>query len=125
MYEGKSLDEVGLLAYTDNAEPVMLNVLLGSVQVVADEEPTLAPLPVTNICCDEMVMDKVSLRSDLPPEDDCSQQCLSMRLYWTEPNIAADVTAYEIWYGNSSVTNCSNCVVSAVVISPSFSLGIH
>lgn len=98
MFEGKSLDEVGLLAYTDNPEPVMLNVLVGSIQIVSDDEPTLVPVPVTNVTCDEIVIDKVSLRSDLPPDDESSQQCLSMRLFWTEPNIAADVTAYEIWY---------------------------
>lgn len=33
LVEGKSLDEVGFLAYTDNSEHLMLNVLLGSVQV--------------------------------------------------------------------------------------------
>lgn len=97
LIEGKSLDEVGLLAYTDNSEPLMLNVLLGNIQILSNEDATLSPEPVTNIFSDEVILEKVSTRSDKPPEDESSAKCLSMKLVWNEPDIAADVTSYQIW----------------------------
>lgn len=96
LVEGKTLDEVGVMASTDNAEPLMLNVLLGGVQILASDDITLSPQPVTNIYCDEVIVDKISSMSQQRPED-YTDKCISMRLLWNEPDIAADVSAYHIW----------------------------
>lgn len=97
LVEGKSLDEVGLMAYTDNTEPLMLNVLLGNIQIISSEDATLSPQPIRNMFSDEVILEKVATRSDKSPEDESSAKCLSMKLVWNEPDIAADVTSYQIW----------------------------
>lgn len=95
---GNSLDEVGLMAYTENEEPLMLDVLLGNVQVISCEDATLQPAPVSMISCDDITVENLSTRSDLAPSDDSGAKCLSMRLQWCQPEINADITSYHIWY---------------------------
>lgn len=85
------------MAYTDNVEPLMLNVLLGNVQILSSEDTTLCPQPVRDIFSDEVILEKIAMRSDKSPDDESSAKCLSMKLVWNEPDIAADVTTYNIW----------------------------
>jgi len=95
--DGSILDEVGLMAYTDNEEPLMLNVLLGNVQIISAEDVTLCPSSVMNITCDQVTIDNLSTRSDLLPSEESGAKSLSMRLRWLQPEIMADVTSYHIW----------------------------
>ena len=95
---GKSLDEVGLMAYTDNQEPLMLNVLLGNVQVLSSDDPTLEPMSVSDITCDKVIIDNLSTRSDQAPSEQSGAKCISMELRWTQPEVDANVTSYHIWW---------------------------
>jgi len=100
---GKSLDEVGLMVYTDNQEPLMLNVLLGNVQVLSGDDPSLEPASVSDITSDKITIDNLSTRSDQAPSQESGAKCISMELQWTRPNVDADVTSYHIWYAINGV----------------------
>lgn len=97
MLAGKSLDEVGLMAYTENEQPLMLNVLLGNIQVLSSDDPTLEPMSVSDISCDKVIVDNLSKRSDMAPSEDSGAKCISMQLQWIQPEVDADVTSYHIW----------------------------
>lgn len=105
--QGNSLDEVGLMAYTDNEQPLMLNVLLGSLQVLSSDDVTLHPAPVSNISCDDVTINNLSTHSDMPSNDDAEDKCLSMTLRWCQPEITADVTSYHIWFVTTGNTMLS------------------
>lgn len=94
---GNSLDEIGLMAYTDNEEPLMLNVLLGNVQVISSDDNSLQPMAVSEISCDEVTIDNLSTSSDAPSHTK-EDKCLSMRLQWCQPEVDADITSYHVWY---------------------------
>jgi len=98
MLARKSLDEVGLMAYTENEQPLMLNVLLGNIQVLSSDDPTLEPMSVSDISCDKVIVDNLSKRSDMAPSEDSGAKCISMQLQWIQPEVDADVTSYHIWH---------------------------
>ena len=85
------------MAYTDNEEPLMLNVLLGNVQVISSDDNSLQPISVSDITCDDVIIDNLSTTSDMPSNNDTGDKCLSMRLRWCQPEIDADITSYHIW----------------------------
>lgn len=63
--------------------------------MLSTDDETLYPVPVTNLTCEEVTVENLSMHSaDLPAE---GEKCVSMKLVWNEPDIAADVTAYHIW----------------------------
>lgn len=85
------------MAYTDNEEPLMLNVLLGYVQIIASDDVSLRPVSVSGISCDDVTIDNVSTHSSVPPSDDTGAKCIAMRLQWCRPEINAETTSYHIW----------------------------
>lgn len=98
MLQGNSLDEIGIMAYTDNEEPLKLSILLGNVQVLSETDPTLHPISVSDISADNVLIDNLSRRSDMLPVEDAGPKCLTTTLRWNRPDIDADVTSYHVWY---------------------------
>lgn len=85
------------MAYTDNEEPLMLNALLGNVQIISSDDASLQPTSVSGISCDDVTIDNLSAHSEAVASGETGTKCLSMRLQWCQPEIDADTTSYHIW----------------------------
>ncbi|XP_067938150.1 cytosolic endo-beta-N-acetylglucosaminidase-like isoform X3 [Watersipora subatra] len=105
LLKGKSLDEVGLLAYTENKEALMLNALVGNVQVLSSSDASLRPVSVSDVTCDDLTSNNLSTTSHLMTDEDKTGKSLSLRLQWCQPDIDADITSYHIWCNANDTEN--------------------
>lgn len=115
LLKGKSLDEVGLLAYTENKEALMLNALVGNVQVLSSSDASLRPVSVSDVTCDDLTSNNLSTTSHLMTDEDKTGKSLSLRLQWCQPDIDADITSYHIWLVIITTNAISSSTYLAVI----------